>query len=157
MPVRCATEAKKGDHTAQGSPSRTVEGEALAACITRSPQMSNPETRVGDQHIALTVKCIPFPSRKYAQFTLQLGGLVIWNNICSERSSFGSLQTTQHWMLRPANTITVEAFHSASQPLGGELLTWAQCCVTSAVGLALWTSWQILLKWGGEQIKCTSG
>lgn len=107
--------------------------------------MSNPETRGRDSLIALVVNCIPLPSKKYAQFILQLGELVVWNNICSELSSFGSLQTAYHWILGPANTIVIEAFHNVSQALGGEpLASRARCCVSSAEGLAPQTSSQIL-------------
>lgn len=81
-----------------------------------------------------------FSSKKNAQFTLWLGELVLCNNICSELSSFGSLQTTHHRILGPANTIIIQAFHNASQPLGGELLTSTRCCMSSAVDLALWNS-----------------
>lgn len=51
-----------------------------------------PKTRARGWLTALPVKRIPVPSRKYARLSLQLG---VWNNICSELSSSGSLQTAR--------------------------------------------------------------
>ncbi|XP_009952841.1 PREDICTED: transcription factor HIVEP3-like, partial [Leptosomus discolor] len=75
--------------------------------------MSNPETRDRDSLIALVMKRIPLPSRKYARFTLQLGELVVWNNICSELCAFGSLPTTRRRIRGPADTTMIPAFHKA--------------------------------------------